>query len=394
MLPQLPPLVRCRNCRKCYWLTSAKKIGSISEPPIDSLMRLNLRLPPTRNIIGQLASRILDWACFAYRDLKRAYHSLKFTYAYYGLKFSCFKTVEAVEEAVEKEYHIALKETPASISAEKQMRILAWWRHTGPISGDLLHSSATVDIGLVTTEAYRNNLTALLALLNDDDKNDLLTKAEVFRNLGNFEAAKSILDRIASLEEPPSTQCVTADFIEILRRGASIQYNHVASQLRALCDERKTEVVALKPYKPPTTCARENLSLNYEETVEYVCNIISVSPARGVGYYIAAEVHDGMLCTTRLSRFNREFRETLPLKLIELDSLDVSLAMDSDFRVMVSMTKGQKAIASDGGFDDQSVSYSSHQFFNFQSEKQASQFRDAIDHLARLCGAAGQDESA
>ena len=40
------------------------------------------------------------------------------------------------------------------------------------------------------------NLTALLKILDENDTNELLTKAEVHRNLGQFEKSKELLDRI------------------------------------------------------------------------------------------------------------------------------------------------------------------------------------------------------
>src|SRR5690349_16185490 len=29
MLPQPPPVVKCRHCARCYWLADAKKIGTV-----------------------------------------------------------------------------------------------------------------------------------------------------------------------------------------------------------------------------------------------------------------------------------------------------------------------------------------------------------------------------
>jgi hypothetical protein len=41
-------------------------------------------------------------------------------------------------------------------------------------------------------DAFKRNLIALTRLLEEDDENDRLLKADVFRELGEFEAAKDL----------------------------------------------------------------------------------------------------------------------------------------------------------------------------------------------------------
>ena len=43
------------------------------------------------------------------------------------------------------------------------------------------------------------NLTALSKLLSESDENDLLMKAEILRNLGQFEESRQILERVKDL---------------------------------------------------------------------------------------------------------------------------------------------------------------------------------------------------
>ncbi|MFM7530559.1 MAG: hypothetical protein ACKO63_19095, partial [Nodosilinea sp.] len=47
---------------------------------------------------------------------------------------------------------------------------------------------------------WRKNLEALAHILDEEDENDSLMKAEVLRELGEFELAKQILGRVNSSE--------------------------------------------------------------------------------------------------------------------------------------------------------------------------------------------------
>jgi HEAT repeat protein len=84
--------------------------------------------------------------------------------------------------------------------------MLAWWRRNDGLRVRPV-GSATV------SGACRRNLEALARLLNEDDENDRLLKAEVLRELGEFELAK-----------------------EVLGRDGSSTYRGAARQLRDLCD--------------------------------------------------------------------------------------------------------------------------------------------------------------
>jgi hypothetical protein len=51
----------------------------------------------------------------------------------------------------------------------------------------------------ITPKMYKKhteNLTALLKILNEIDNDELIMKAEVYRNLGQFEESKNLLNRI------------------------------------------------------------------------------------------------------------------------------------------------------------------------------------------------------
>ena len=163
MLPCPPAVVRCHSCAACYWLTDAEKIGTVNP------------------WYGEGSQVDPAWA-----------------------------TAPEVHEPTEDEYYDAVRKGLAT-DAEQQLtlRILAWWRRNDtfrdPPQGDV--ASIATGPGL-----WRENLEALVSLLDEADENKRLMKAEALRELGEFESAQQILGRVAS-----------ADYAAVVR------------QLRSLC---------------------------------------------------------------------------------------------------------------------------------------------------------------
>ncbi len=154
MMPQSPPCVNCRHCGKCYWLSGAKKIGKIRQ--------------------GQEEENP-EW-----------------------------NEVQYVVEAKESEYLAATSDNlPEDREQERELRVTAWWRHLKPFDESAFFDREAVDYipqEPASDEAYRANLSALLEFFDENDQSDLLLKAEVLRNLGEFDAANQVLDKITSPE--------------------------------------------------------------------------------------------------------------------------------------------------------------------------------------------------
>lgn len=163
----MPPVaVRCRHCAGCYWLADAKEIGEM-EP---SHRRRNPDDP-------------------------------------------AWEGVEYVEEPTEAEYYSAIEGGLARGREEELcLRILAWWRRNDAFRGRIGDRPRPAR---ALSEEGRRNLVALAGLLDTADENDLIMKAEVWRELGDFEAAALALSRV-------DTE----------------QYRDVVEQLRSLCDRK------------------------------------------------------------------------------------------------------------------------------------------------------------
>jgi hypothetical protein len=144
MLPQAPPVTRCPGCNRFYWVADAPILGEI-EP-----------------VAGQPIPQ--EWA--AARPVSA---------------LTGGELLQALEAG--------LGSDPAR---EKRLRILAWWaandaRRPPAFEPDrVIHSRLPVE-----AEA---NLQRLFDLLDPDDPEDRLFKAEAARELGSFSAAAALLE--------------------------------------------------------------------------------------------------------------------------------------------------------------------------------------------------------
>lgn len=93
---------------------------------------------------------------------------------------------------------------------ETRLRILAWWRSNDPCRDD---PQALTRAMLAAYPARVNNLKALASLLNGKD--DQIMKAEVLRELGEFDAS-----------------------VKLLKTIKSPKYKAIVSQLLKLCESK------------------------------------------------------------------------------------------------------------------------------------------------------------
>ncbi len=137
MLPEFPSLVLCKKCDQFYWVKNANKVEEISN----------------------------------YSEIKDKWGNIDF------VEFPTFH-----------QYFIALE----TISNEKFIRINIWWSFN-----DYFRNNHENDITPDMQKLNTKNLIALLKILDESDNNELLMKAEVLRNLGQFKESKQLFDRIS-----------------------------------------------------------------------------------------------------------------------------------------------------------------------------------------------------
>ena len=174
MLPHPPAVVKCRNCAECYWLAETKEVGTVEQ--------------------WEGEDRQVDPAWAAAQE---------------------------VQEPAEEEYYQILEKGLAVAGLqERNLRVFASWRRN-----DAFRDAPEAQAGGITTAVgtCRQNLEALASLLDEVNEDDRLMRAEVLRELGEFESAKDVLSRVTS-----------AEFTAIVRR------------LRLLCDSGDTCVRELR----------------------------------------------------------------------------------------------------------------------------------------------------
>jgi hypothetical protein len=174
MLPQPPQVVKCAHCRECYWLASAEKLGTFS--PWDW---------------GEGPTTPREW-----------------------------QESKPVEEPTELEYLSAITKLAKDREEERSVRLLAWWRRNDSFRQQ---NEADVVIARAASGETRNNLLALLPLLDEEDENDCVMKSEVLRELGELDRSRELLKRIS-----------TPGLAGVVR------------QLREWCDRGVTTVQALR----------------------------------------------------------------------------------------------------------------------------------------------------
>jgi len=173
MLPCPPTVAKCSHCAECFWLADAEDIGTV-DYWADEAMRVD----------------------------------------------PAWTDAQVVREPTEEEYYEALRKgLAADARQERTLRILAWWRRNDAYRDAPQRESPIA----ITSIASRNNLKVLAALLDEENENDQLMKAEVLRELGEFGSSQQILERVTSA-----------------------QYATVVRQLRSLCDARDGHVRPLQ----------------------------------------------------------------------------------------------------------------------------------------------------
>jgi hypothetical protein len=138
MLPEFPSLVLCKKCDRFFWVKEAKTVEEVND----------------------------------HRELDTKYGDIDF------VEFPSFR-----------QYFKALE----TITAEKYIRLKIWWSYN-----DYFRESHENEITLEMMNLNTKNLIALLKILDEADDNDLLMKAEIFRQLGWFDESRELLNRMSN----------------------------------------------------------------------------------------------------------------------------------------------------------------------------------------------------
>jgi hypothetical protein len=183
MLPRPTAVVKCHQCTECYWLVMAEKLGTV-----DTWSR---PVQPIENTSETKTSAIFRFLRSAIRRGSKNQPRLEDKKSP-----SEWSAAAWVVEPAEEEYYTALQKGLAQDSnQERTLRILAWQRRNDPHRNFSAFNDGEI---VAASGACRQNLEALTVLLSEADESDLLMKAEVLRELGEFALATESLHAVTS----------------------------------------------------------------------------------------------------------------------------------------------------------------------------------------------------
>jgi len=139
-LPEFPSLALCKKCDQFFWVKEAKKVEEIHD----------------------------------HRELETKYGDIDY------VEFLSFH-----------QYFKALE----TITAKRYIRLKIWWSHNDYCRNGH-QSEITPEMQKLNTE----NLIVLFKILDEADDNDLLMKAEIFRQLSWFDESRQLLNRMSNAD--------------------------------------------------------------------------------------------------------------------------------------------------------------------------------------------------
>lgn len=155
MMPKQPAITECEGCGKFYWLYRAREVGEYYY-----WFELEGRVDPGAD--------------------------------------PAWKNAPNIGQLSEAQYYQMVKERVwTTRNKEKQLRVFAWWRGNDryrDTADDFIEKKEPTC--KENSPERRQNMKRLFVLLEEEDPNQCMMKAEVARQLGNFDDALELLSRV------------------------------------------------------------------------------------------------------------------------------------------------------------------------------------------------------
>jgi hypothetical protein len=166
MLPEFPEVVKCRGCKRFYWVNEAEVKGELE-------------------LFGAASKRVPE-------EWERA---------------------EAIEHLTIEEYIEALDAGMGNdVKKERYLRVHFWWA-----VNDLVRRNANAQIPTRYVRKLHENLAKLSALLDERDPRDRIMKAEIARETGDFAQAVRLLESV-----PPNFGWIADKIMELAKKKISV----------------------------------------------------------------------------------------------------------------------------------------------------------------------------
>jgi len=184
MLPEMVRVTRCLGCRRIYWLADAQELGVVPAPVFEQ---------------QEVVVNRKWW--FGTRKEKRS--------SYSPLPLADLPKLEHLD-ADGLVYALAEITIGSSPGREEYLRTKLWWAYNDSFRNDTSASTPPLQ-----ENDHRENLEALLPLIDADDDQGRLKSAAVLLALGRFGDARAVVEEVIDERLVP----FKAKFIEAAERG-------------------------------------------------------------------------------------------------------------------------------------------------------------------------------
>jgi len=191
---QTPPITRCRRCRNFFWLKNAKSIGEEKIYPFGCIVPAGVL-----GILIILVIFVLDkigvFQVHAFSNILGIIFCFCLLCLAVFIFWSIYRGWKRVRALSEKDLFSAIaKKSWKNREEELQLRLLAWWKANDRFRYRKKNREGISERTLFTKSEAAENLKCLFQLLDPSLSNERLLKAEINRELGDFEEAQKWLD--------------------------------------------------------------------------------------------------------------------------------------------------------------------------------------------------------
>lgn len=191
--PKTAPITRCRRCHNFFWLKNAKNIGEEKTYAFGCIAQAG-----GLGLLIILVVLILDeigvFQVYAFANILVIIFCLSLLCLAVFIFWSIYKGWKRIRALSEKDLFSAIaKKSWENREEELQLRSLAWWKTNDRFRYRKKYRKGLSESTLFTKSETVENLECLLQLLDPSLSKERLLKAEINRELGNFEEAKKWL---------------------------------------------------------------------------------------------------------------------------------------------------------------------------------------------------------
>jgi hypothetical protein len=193
-LPQDPPIIRCMRCRSFFWLENAKSIGEERNYPFRYIAQLG-----GFGILFILVVFILEetgvFRAYAFTNVLRIIFFISLSCISAFILWSIYKACKRIRPLSEKDIFLAIeKKVWSNLDEEKHLRLLAWWKANDRFRYKKKYRKGRSEMTLFAKSEVVENLKNLFKLLDPSLSHERLLKAEIKRELGDFNEAQKWLE--------------------------------------------------------------------------------------------------------------------------------------------------------------------------------------------------------